>query len=89
MLIVEKLWKNFIVLQVFNKNEDGQVLLEDIFPHYISYCKERNWTVVLKNKMMSQEKTLIEQNFYVAERNDFLTINGTVRGYQGISMKLW
>ena len=71
------------------KNEGGHVLIDSIFTRYVVYCKERNWNVVLKNKMMSQAKSLIEQNFYVTESNDFSTITGYSRGYRGISMKLW
>lgn len=72
-----------------SRNEGGHVLIDSIFTRYVVYCKERNWNVVLKNKMMSQAKSLIEQNFYVTESNDFSTITGCSRGYQGISMKLW
>ena len=72
------------------KNEGGKLLLDDIFPRYITYCKERNWTVVPKAKMEREAKSLIEQNFYVTESNDLQSIAGTsVRGYRGISMKLW
>jgi hypothetical protein len=72
------------------KNEGGHVLIDSIFTRYVVYCKERNWNVVLKNKMMSQAKSLIEQNLYVTESDDLQSIAGTsVRGYRGISMKLW
>ena len=72
------------------KNDGGNVLIDSIFTRYVVYCKERNWNVVPKAKMEREAKSLIEQNFYVTERNDLSSITGTaVRGYRGISMKLW
>ena len=72
------------------KDEKGYIRLDLIFPRYITYCKERNWTVIPKAEMEREAKVLIEQNFYVTERNDLSSIAGTsVRGYRGISMKLW
>lgn len=72
------------------KNDGGHVLIDSIFTRYVVYCKERNWNVVPKAKMEREAKSLIEQNFYVTESNDLQSIAGTsVRGYRGISMKLW
>ena len=71
------------------EHEGRSLTLDSIFPYYVSYCKERNWIVINRAKVEREVKSLIEQIFYVTERHDIPSITGTVRGYSGLSIRMW